>query len=170
VKKDEEFFFMMKFIEIIICFNIIYSINIFAQSIDSLTNWAVMPAPVVSPQSSPPWIIWKTDPCAIIDDSEWFMFFGANDSGVSTQIGRAASSDGENWMMDTMQIMVPLGPIGAWDDTEVETPFVLIDYSAPASERYKMWYAGKGNAGSNRPDFAYQIGYAYSSDGISWIK
>lgn len=33
-----------------------------------------------------------------------------------------------------------------------------------------MWYAGKGNAGSNRPGFAYQIGYVYSSDGINWIK
>lgn len=161
---------MIKFDKIVTFFQIAISVNIFAQSIDSLTNWTVSPTPVISPQNSPPWIIWKTDPCAIIDDSEWFMFFGANDSGVSTQIGRAASSDGENWMMDTMQIMVPLGPIGAWDDTEVETPFVLIDYSAPASERYKMWYAGKGNAGSNRPDFAYQIGYAYSSDGISWIK
>ncbi len=106
----------------------------------------------------------------MIDGSEWFMFFGANDSGVRTQIGRATSSDYQNWILDTIQIMVPLGPAGAWDDTEVETPFVLIDDSAPPLERYKIWYAGKGNAGSNRPDFVYQIGYAYSSDGINWIK
>ena len=98
------------------------------------------------------------------------MFFGVNDNGVSTQIGRAVSSDGKSWIPDTIQIMVPLGPEGAWDDTEVETPFVLIDESASASQRYKMWYAGKGNAGSNRPDYAYQIGFAYSSDGINWIK
>ncbi len=161
---------MVKFNKIIIFFQIVCSVNVFAQGIDSLTNWIVNPAPVISPQDSPAWIRWKTDPCAITDDGEWIMFFGSNDSGVSTQIGRATSSDLQNWILDTIQIMVPLGPTGAWDDTEVETPFVLIDETAPASQRYKMWYAGKGNAGSNRPDFAYQIGYAYSSDGINWIK
>jgi hypothetical protein len=161
---------MAKIFKIIICFHIVYSINIFAQRIDSLTNWIVSPTPVISPRSSPSWIRWKTDPCTIIDESEWFMFFGANDSGVRTQIGRAISSGTQDWIIDTNKIMVPLGPTGAWDDTEVETPFVLIDESASASQRYKMWYSGKGNAGSNRPDFAYQIGYAYSSDGINWIK
>lgn len=161
---------MMKSFKIIICFYVVFFINIFAQSIDSLTNWTVNPTPVILPQDSPPWIRWKTDPCALIDGGNWFLYFGANDNGVNTQIGRATSFDGKNWIADTIQVMVPLGPTGAWDDTEVETPFVLIDESAPPSERYKMWYAGKGNAGSNRPAFAYQIGYAYSSDGINWIK
>ncbi|MBN1695651.1 T9SS type A sorting domain-containing protein [candidate division WOR-3 bacterium] len=161
---------MTQFNRIIICFQIICYVHVFAQRIDSLTDWTINSIPVITPQDSSPWIRWKTDPCVVIDESEWFMFFGANDSGVSTQIGRAVSSDGKNWIPDTMQIMVSLGPAGAWDDAEVETPFVLIDESAPASQRYKMWYAGKGNAGNNRPDFAYQIGYAYSSDGINWIK
>ena len=161
---------MEGFFRIIIFFHIVFSINIFAERIDSLTNWVFNPAPVISSQSSPPWIRWKTDPCVLIDGSEWFMYFGANDSGVRTQIGRAISSGIQDWIPDTSQVMVPLGPAGAWDDTEVETPFVLIDESAPASRRYKMWYAGKGNAGSNKPDFAYQIGYAYSSDGINWVK
>jgi predicted GH43/DUF377 family glycosyl hydrolase len=164
---------MIKFIRIIFFLHSVCSINILAQRIDSLTDWMVNPAPVISPQDSPAWISWirwKTDPCVISNGSEWFMYFGANDSGGSTQIGKAISSDCRNWIVDTNQIMVPLGLAGAWDDTEVETPFVLIEESAPDSERYKMWYSGKGNAGSNRPGFAYQIGYSYSSDGVNWIK
>lgn len=159
----------MKFIRIVFFF-ILFFLDVFAHRIDSLTNWIVNSTPVVSPQGSPEWIVWKTDPCVIRDGNESFMYFGANDSGVSTQIGRAISFDWVNWIPDTMQIMIPLGAEGTWDDTEVETPFALIDESAPDSERYKMWYAGKGNAGSNRPDFVYQIGYAYSSEGINWIK
>ena len=161
---------MVKFFKTLVCFYILSNVTILAQSIDSLTNWTVNLTPVISPQNSPGWIRWKTDPCVIIDGSEWIMYFGANDNGVSTQIGRAISEDGKNYTADTMQIMIPLGPAEAWDDTEVETPFVLIDEAAPDSERYKMWYAGKGNAGSNRPGFAYQIGYAYSSNGINWVK
>ena len=35
----------------------------------------------------------------------------------------------------------------------------------PAAERYKMWYAGQ-----YFNNYRYDIGYAYSSDGINWIK
>ncbi len=51
------------------------------------------------------------------------------------------------------------GPAGAWDDDQIGLPNVIKDGST-----YKMWYTGKSSAGPS------QIGYATSSDGVTWTK
>ena len=54
--------------------------------------------------------------------------------------------------------VLELGPSGAWDDSEVANPSVLVGQA-----NYKMWYAG--HDGSTK-----RIGHATSPDGIVWIK
>lgn len=54
-------------------------------------------------------------------------------------------------------LVLPLGPAGAWDDFQVTNPAILIEGGL-----YKMWYHGCSGACS--------IGYATSSDGMSWTK
>ncbi|MFH1709018.1 MAG: hypothetical protein ABIF71_14025 [Planctomycetota bacterium] len=53
------------------------------------------------------------------------------------------------------------GADGAWDDYAVADPCVLYDTTTSS---YKMYYAGC------RSDGIYKIGYAVSTDGISWTK
>ncbi len=57
--------------------------------------------------------------------------------------------------------VIPSGPSGSWY-RGVITPCVL--YNADSS-RYEMWFAGSPTTTGLRP---HRIGYAYSSDGISW--
>lgn len=52
------------------------------------------------------------------------------------------------------------GAPGAWDDTRVEFATVLEE--SPGD--YKMWYSGRNSTA------AWGIGYATSSDGMSWTK
>jgi hypothetical protein len=126
--------------------------------------------PVISPLIEPDWLIWQTDPCVIRVNNRWRIYFGCNDEGVHTQIGTASSEDGVSWVFKTDNPVLRTGPLGSWDDKEIETPWVIFDADAPENEKYKMWYAGNGSPGDNRPDFTYQIGYAFSSDGINWTK
>jgi len=47
---------------------------------------------------------------------------------------------------------------GSWDDNNVFYPCIIFD-----GIEYKMWYSGSTGAG-------YKIGYAISSDGVTWSK
>ncbi len=136
----------------------------------SKENWQIDPTPVVSAVASPDWLRWQTDPCVLKVGGEWLMYFGCNNEGVMTQIGRGTSTDGVHWTLDDGAPTVQVGPAGAWDDADVETPWVIYDPDAPAGKLFQMWYSGKGAAGDNRPDFAYQVGYAFSADGKTWEK
>ena len=133
-------------------------------------SWVVNQNIMVGPQDNPDWVKWKTDPCVIKVGSQWIMYFGMNNEGTKTQIGRATSSDGINWTVDNDNILVALGPDGAWDGVDIETPWVNYDPEREQNKRYQMWYSARGNSGNNHPSWVYQIGYAYSSDGINWIK
>lgn len=52
------------------------------------------------------------------------------------------------------------GSSGAWDDTRVEFASVLKE----GATDYKMWYTGRNSSA------VWGIGYATSSDGVSWTK
>jgi uncharacterized repeat protein (TIGR01451 family) len=54
--------------------------------------------------------------------------------------------------------VISVGPGGSWDSAEIHDPTVLKD-----GNTYKMWYSGSNNT-------TIQIGYATSSDGITWAK
>ena len=65
------------------------------------------------------------------------------------------------WTKYTGNPVIPSGPSGSWY-RGVITPCVL--YNAD-SLRYEMWFAGSPTTTGLRP---HRIGFAYSSDGISW--
>jgi hypothetical protein len=65
-----------------------------------------------------------------------------------------------NWTKHLDTPALTPGPPGAWDDGKVYAPVVVAN-QAP----YEMWYIGE-SAGAPEA----QIGYAWSSDGLTWTK
>jgi len=86
----------------------------------------------------------------------WYWCWG-NGYG---QICYATSLDGINWTKNPNPV-VPVGPEGSWDSAEIGGPSVLFD-----GLTYHMWYHGQNGPCCDN----LQIGYANSTDGITWIK
>ncbi|MEE2954257.1 MAG: hypothetical protein VX347_03700 [Bacteroidota bacterium] len=125
------------------------------------------------------WTRWKTDPCVIHWDNDSLrMYYGTNNYGVQTQIGTAISKDGNNWIEKTDYPVLPTGLAGSWDELDVETPDVIYIPSNPDSMKYMLYYSGSQhdtivldtlNSGLY-PIEIYQIGLAYSNDGVNFTK
>ncbi len=81
-------------------------------------------------------------------------FVGMMVLGLGVGISHAQT----NWTKYPGNPVLDLGANGTWDDFLVINPMVILD-----GVDYKMWYAG--NDGTN-----WRIGYATSSDGITWTK
>jgi sucrose-6-phosphate hydrolase SacC (GH32 family) len=95
-----------------------------------------------------------------VSSSDYRMWYhGGNNSGTR-RIGYATSSDGLSWTKNAGNPILTVGAGGAWDETAVVEPKVV----RVSSSDYRMWYRG-WNASN-----LYQIGYATSSDGITWSK
>lgn len=112
-----------------------------------------------------------SDPWVLKDGSQfkmWYTCGGLNyptDTLLRSRICLCESSDGVNWVKYAGNPVMDVDYSGSWDSLGVETVSILMDDSAPLSERYKMWYAGQYfNA------YRYDIGYATSPDGINWSK
>lgn len=98
----------------------------------------------------------------------WYTCGGFNyppDTLMRSRICYATSTDGISWDKYTANPVLDISYSGAWDSLGVETVSIIIDEDASASERYKMWYAGQ-----YFNSFRYEIGYAFSPDGINWTK
>ena len=101
-----------------------------------------------------PWLMW--------DGSQYVVYYAGHD-GTKYQIGRAtASAHTGTWTKAGGNPLVAVGTSGAFDDAGVNFPTVLYEPSDTGRE-WKMWYAGNDGA-------VQRIGYAYSSDGLSWTK
>ncbi len=98
-----------------------------------------------------------THPSVLYDGTTYQMWYSGYDSS-SWRIGYAYSSDGITWTKSPSNPVLDLGASGSWEDTHVTHPTVLYD-----GTKYHMWYSGLD--GGN-----YRIGYASSSDGITWVK
>jgi predicted GH43/DUF377 family glycosyl hydrolase len=97
----------------------------------------------------------------------WYTGVGwlsVSDTSVHQRVGYAWSLDGTNWTQYAGNPVLDR-TMGSWDDLGVETSTVLIDSAAPPAERFKMWYAGQ-----NSTTGVYDLGYAYSPDGLNWTK
>ena len=79
-------------------------------------------------------------------------------SGGTHQIGLATSPDGLNWTKFAGNPVFTPGP-SAWDNGSVRVPMVWKE----GLTDYRMIYTGSGSGGM-------QVGYATSTDGISWTK
>ncbi len=97
-------------------------------------------------------------PHVIKDNGVYKMWYSGYNS-TNWRIGYATSSDGINWTKYVSNPVVNLGSGGTWDDMHLVSARVLKENG----NTYKMWYSG--NAGTR-----YRIGYAISTNGISWAK
>lgn len=126
--------------------------------------------PVLSPSVSG-WDSANVAFCWVIKmgGSDYRMWYSGNevsDDEVGMQIGYATSANGINWTKDTgNNPVLPKGGTDDWDGDGIGTPTVIYDADAPEVQRYKMWYVGWNDVLGTQG-----IGYAYSSNGISWTK
>ncbi len=106
-------------------------------------------------------------PSVIKDGGTYKMWFGGSD-GTNVRIGYATSTDGANWTLYNGNncsgtsgngCIFNIGTSGNWDAKFVTAPSVIKDGST-----YKMWYSGRDASNVDR------IGYATSSDGITWTR
>jgi len=130
---------------------------------DNGISWTKDPMPVMNPGEQE-WESTGPFTCIVMPVSgEYKMWYGGvnTDPTFICNIGYATSLDGKTWDRDTLNNPVlRIGEPGAWDDNFVGKPYVL-----QIGARYYMWYSGEQNA-----SIARQIGLAYSSNGIDWMK
>lgn len=102
----------------------------------------------------------------------WYSGVGwqtATDPCPRIRIGYAWSLDGIIWNeYPGNPVLTHSSDTSKFDSDGVETPTVIKDMSAPASQRYKLWYAGRKAQCQHIND--HKFGLAYSPDGINWTK
>jgi predicted GH43/DUF377 family glycosyl hydrolase len=98
-------------------------------------------------------------PNVIFDGSSYQMWIDGWSASDTICIGYATSFDGKIWTMHEDNPVLKPGPT-SWDSRTVEDPNVFFDGST-----YHMWYTG-----SSVLWWEWRIGYATSSDGITWTK
>jgi hypothetical protein len=98
-------------------------------------------------------------PMVIHDGGTYKMWYIGLDLFDVGRVGYATSPDGLNWSKHASNPVLDVGAEGEWDEAGLEAPFVLKQGSL-----YKMWYSGRDAGGT------WRIGYATSSDGLTWTK
>jgi predicted GH43/DUF377 family glycosyl hydrolase len=133
--------------------------------------------PVINPGNPGSWdSIWIMHPTVIFDGTTYHMWYMGWDGNIP-RIGYATSPDGINWTKyddpstvnppyaESDPVMNPGDP-GMWDAAAVESPCVIHDGTI-----YHMWYLGGDSLNPGLPfPTASKVGYATSSDGITWTK
>ena len=107
------------------------------------------------------------DPSSVLfNGTDYFMYYnGTEGNWDAGMIGLATSSDGINWIKDTVNNPVlGTGETGTWNSEYVLDPCVIYENSV-----YKMWYSGMGWY-ENLDEWSWKLGYAESTDGINWTK
>ncbi|MFQ5768938.1 MAG: FlgD immunoglobulin-like domain containing protein [bacterium] len=151
----------------------------YATSTDGI-NWSKHPDPVLQVGPFFDWDYSIIGPHTVIkEDSVYNMWYWGATGGFPfessiIQIGLATSTDGINWVkyddpsttetpFSSSDPVLKVGAPGEWDANRAGSPMVL-----PTEAGYEMWYIGlKPPITSTTDDL---VGYATSSDGISWTK
>ncbi len=140
-----------------------------ATSTDAGTTWTVDGGnPVIQVGSGGSWEdATVKDPCLLLDGSTYVVYYAGYD-GTNYSIGRAtASAVGGAWTKYGSNPVLTKGTGGAFDDAGVRFPTVLHE-PADTGKEWKLWY-GADSAGHVGDGFG-GVGYAYSTDGLSWTK
>lgn len=132
----------------------------YATSPDGI-NWTKHPNnPVFGPGLSGDWddgVIYGTD--VLTHSGQLHMWYtGVRAGWVSRGIGYITSTNGVTWTRFLTEPVLDAGAPGTWDEKHVSWPTVV-----KTDGLLHMWYRGSGSAGE-------ALGYATSSDGISWTK
>lgn len=140
----------------------VYAIGAFTRAADAYSEYSGNP--VLQKGSSGAWDDGHVkDPMLVWDGSQYVMFYSGYD-GATYRIGRATAPSHEGpWTKYVSNPVLDLGSGGSWDDAGVTFPTVLYEPTDTGRE-WKMWYIGNDGSGFTK------IGYAYSSDGITWTK
>lgn len=113
--------------------------------------------PVITPTEG-----WEADgisaPSVLYEGGEYKMWYSGADSSGVVRIGYATSSDGITWLKYGSNPVLDVGAADGWEDEDVSAPSVIKDGGI-----YHMWYTGFDGS-------TPRIGYATSSDGITWNK
>jgi predicted GH43/DUF377 family glycosyl hydrolase len=130
----------------------------YANSSDGITWNRYSSNPVLDLGSGGEWDSYRVySPSVVFDGSIYHMWYTGYNNAIF-RIGYANSTDGITWVKSPANPVLSLGPGGEWDDSRVYQPSIYFDGST-----FHMWYSGYDSIN-------YRIGYANSTDGISWIK
>jgi predicted GH43/DUF377 family glycosyl hydrolase len=99
-------------------------------------------------------------PSVIKDGSNYVMYYTGADAGGISRIGRASSSSAGTGYTAGASAVLDLGGAGSFDSHDVKDPVV----AKLGATDYRMLYTGVDADGIER------VGYATSSDGVSWTK
>jgi predicted GH43/DUF377 family glycosyl hydrolase len=99
-------------------------------------------------------------PSVIKDGSNYVMYYTGTDAGGTSRIGRATSSSPGTGYTAGATAVLDLGAVGSFDSDGVKDPVV----AKLGATDYRMLYTGVDADGIER------VGYATSSDGVSWTK
>lgn len=103
------------------------------------------------------------DPSVVKVGATYVMYYAGNaENSGESKIFQATSVNGLSWTRANGGAAVLAGTVGAFDEYGVSDPEVIynpLDLAAP----YRMWYSGQDETFG-------AIGYATSTDGVSWTK
>ena len=103
------------------------------------------------------------DPALAKVGSTYVMWYsGTPEDGGPSAIFRATSTDGQHWTRSGGGAPVLAATPSAFDADGVYGPDVIYN-PADAAAPYRMWYSGRAGVFGG-------IGYATSTDGITWVK
>lgn len=132
----------------------------YATSPDGTTWTKYGSAPVLSPGTAGSWDAQGVSfPSVIKDGSTYKMYYTGLNATGERRIGYATSPDGITWTKFGSAPVFGAGAPGAWDATHVSNPNVV----KVAENNYKMWYSGWTDTNNG-------IGYATSTDGLTWTR
>ncbi len=126
--------------------------------------WEMDPTnPVVAKGADGEWDDVSVSLAAVIHDQSGFrMWYGA-DGGDEGAVGYATSPDGSSWTKYEGNPVMDVGPPGSFDDEWVLPGTVIVHDGL-----YRMWYSSSKDVGDSDTD--WRVGYAESSDGLTWTK
>jgi hypothetical protein len=126
-------------------------------------TWTMDPQnPVMTPEAEGDWEVDSYISLAAIHDGTQFrMWYGGCDS-VSCQVGMATSPDGSVWTRYSENPVYGTGPVGSFDYGSAQPGTVI-----RRGGLYHMWYSA---VDTNKFYGSGSIGYATSSDGVTWVR
>lgn len=97
-------------------------------------------------------------------DSQYIMWYSGDDS-TKFQVGRATSTDGVNWLKDSLNPVLNAGSsLSNWNYWGSWVPRVIWD-----GTQYLMWFMGASGSTRFGQGMKWQWGVARSVDGRSWV-
>ena len=106
-------------------------------------------------------------------DYSYAMYYDAT-TGAGEVIGLGYSADGTHFYRCGNDPVLGAGPVGAWDGPHPSNPASAYDTAGTVIKggdgTWRMWYSAWQYVGSPGVSTNYGIGYATSTDGITWTR